>query len=501
MGRKELIDMSMSYSSTYTAPRRTNTVNDSVARNRISQLERQLRDSQNAAQRIRNDSNRRIDAIRAQMERENREFRRRETEIGREVNQIRRQSNRALNEMAVRHANDLTQVQNRISETSRRIYADMNTMQDRLTGQMNEEIGTLRSEVSVRFDAIEDAMRTIQNDNQAMIAGAAEYVETARDVIDNAVNNHRAEQLLPDRQIRVNQALANAIHQIEYTREHPGNAAVARASAREAMQEAIYFEQEVLAAEYAWEVARTQTLTALANAEEEITASEHVVLEDEDNYEVDTDLYTGGAIAALRGETDNLRNRVEDDNSRLTMDDLSGIAQRAASIGEDVNTAARYAVEACLRSQERADISQDIFEELRDRFGMTVSEFAYQGREYPAGTRLHLKNPVTGFEMMVSCTPVETDGHVVNEITSDVLNYGNFTNNSEEGDRIARQALEIIGSGTGISGPITTASCEERRRPASLLAGDMRTFEREAAEYPGYNAGSRSETQRTGMTG
>jgi hypothetical protein len=132
---------------------------------------------------------------------------------------------------------------------------------------------------------------------------------------------------------------------------------------------------------------------------------------------------------------------------------------------------------------------------------MTVSEFAYQGREYPAGTRLHLKNPVTGFEMMVSCTPVETDGHVVNEITSDVLNYGNFTNNSEEGDRIARQALEIIGSGTGISGPITTASCEERRRPASLLAGDMRTFEREAAEYPGYNAGSRSETQRTGMTG
>ena len=191
MGRKELIDMSMSYSSTYTAPRRTNTVNDSVARNRISQLERQLRESQNTAQRIRNDSNRRIDAIRAQMERENREFRRRETQLSREVNQIRRESNRALNEMAVRHANDLTQVQNRISETSRRIYADMNTMQDRLTRQMNEEIGTLRSEVSVRFDAIEDAMRTIQNDNQAMIAGAAMAASSVCVVSNSLLLNFR----------------------------------------------------------------------------------------------------------------------------------------------------------------------------------------------------------------------------------------------------------------------------------------------------------------------
>ena len=138
IGRKEITTMSMSYSSTYTTPRRTNTVNDSVARNRIAQLERQLRDSQNTAQRIRNDSNRRIDAIRAQMERENREFRRRETQMSREVNQIRRESNRALNEMAVRHANDLTQVQNRISEERHRAYVGktLRVLADGVDGDM-----------------------------------------------------------------------------------------------------------------------------------------------------------------------------------------------------------------------------------------------------------------------------------------------------------------------------------------------------------------------------
>jgi hypothetical protein len=132
---------------------------------------------------------------------------------------------------------------------------------------------------------------------------------------------------------------------------------------------------------------------------------------------------------------------------------------------------------ASINSQSRITMNANLGRQLKERAGLSLVSQSYQGGDQRAAHRMHLRNNVTGFEMIITQTPiVSADGTMAIDVDSHITCYG--TNNASIAEQIAATALEIV-TGERCDGPIVTAPGYESRVSDQVSAADMPTWRTE----------------------
>ena len=372
----------------------------------------------------------------------------------------------AENEQIIREMNDnfsreISQtrrdVANAMNENNRRIESAMQQNNIRIENQIQELATNVESElqnVHNRLDSIDAAIQTTAHNNNVLLEMAQEYDHAAELMLEEIQNDYNVEILCPGRLKPVLAARNASMGDIIDAEKMPENSATARHAARETLEDTMRLYQDVLRAKQEWELSLAAARQTLSVTSGQIDANRTLLLEEEGNASVDVDTWTAGDLSALETRLESLNHQLENPDN-LSTQDINGIKDAGLQVSREVDDTASFAVEAFFASQDRAEIAQDIADQLSE-MGLSIVGHSYQGNDQRAAHRLHLRNNVTGFEMVVTQTPVTQDnGTLSNRLESDILNYGSY--NEEHGDEIARDVLESV-SGLGLE---QTAVCTQ----------------------------------------
>lgn len=331
-------------------------------------------------------------------------------------------------------------------------------------GDLQRQIGAVNGRLDrAERQAAENARRVgiLFDSDAALLELAREYADTARTAAEDTAQRFRLELLLPGRLAQVRERVEQAERDIgDASDRFPTNAPVARLSARQAAEAALQLREDAVQAEAAWQAALQQANAALSAAQAQIEACRRVRFP-ESTAEVDVDRWSDGDLTRLNARLAGLRKRVQAPQS-LSLSDLGGLRQAGEQLTREAQESAEFAVLAFGASQDRADAAQDVADSLRDALGLAIVSRGYRGGDDRGAHRIHLRNARTGFEMVVTQYPErDENGALRNRLESDILDYG--TNNEEEGDRVAAQALRQL-SGLGFAAPeVQTVPGFERR--------------------------------------
>lgn len=346
------------------------------------------------------------------------------------------------------------QLQGEIRSNSARLQAAINASDQALRAQMAETAGQLQS----RIDSVHNEVSTLQgkmdaidSGNAALLEQARGYYEAAGEVLADTLAHYRAELLVgADRLTEVRGALGKADTQLQTAAGNPMNASVARLTASEAFEEAVRYRQEVLQAEQEWNQRYQAAAQAVNAAQAQLEASRSVELRGKP---FDVDHWTDGELSEIGRRLQGLsRNLANAENASL--EELEGYRENAVRRAEEIDAAATFAVAAVEASQNRFTLTQQMAQELFNRFGLVFVKSdgryagSYEGGDQRAAYRLHMKNPKTGLEIVVTQTPVAQEGGAIaTRITSDILHYGDRS--VQEADDTVRSILGTLGLSDG----------------------------------------------------
>ena len=326
-------------------------------------------------------------------------------------------------------------IESAMRQNNQRMESEMRGLETRLNGEMQQ----IRSQL----DSIEDTVSSTAHNQTVLLDMAREYEGAVDMIIADIQSNYRVELLCPGRLKPVLQALQSCQSEIRDAERMPQNAATARREARQALEEAFHLRQDVIQAEQEWNLHFEAARQMLGAASAQLEASREIDLPDETDISVDVDTWTAGDLTAIAERLDSLNGQL-DNSDELTISDLDGVQSAGMQISREIDDTSMFAVEAFYASQDRADIAQDIANQLTE-MGLTIVDYSYQGNDQRAAHRLHLRNNVTEFEIVITQTPViQPDGTIANRLESDTINYGSL--NEERGDEIAREVLSSMGA-------------------------------------------------------
>ena len=359
--------------------------------------------------------------------------------ISRELSLTKREFSDALDQTRSDMAEALDannrRIESAMRQNNQRLAGEMRSLEVRLNGEMQE----IRSQL----DLIEETVGRNVHNQSVLLDMAREYGSAANIIIEDIQANYRAELLCPGRLKPVWQTLQSCQGEIRDAEKMPENAATARREARQALEEAFQLRQDIIRAEQEWNLHFESARQMLGAASAQLEASRELVLPDETDVSVDVDAWTAGDLTAIEERLDTLGAQL-DNAEDLTVSDLDGIQAAGMQISREIDDTSMFAVEAFYACQDRADIAQDIAEQLAE-MGLTVVGHGYQGNDQRAAHRLYLRNNATGFEIVITQTPViQPDGTISNRLESDIISYS--SRNEEHGDEIAREVLSSFGA-------------------------------------------------------
>jgi len=399
-------------------------------------------------------------------------------------------TDRAMKDMAEQNARDIQNMQSSfmgaleqtrddvactIAQNNRRVEQAIHSA----VSGLEEQIGSVNGRVA----QVEQSLGTIRQSNETLLEMAHEYLETARMLMENSEENFRLELLLPGRAETAWKAVRQAESDIDVAEKLPTNSPIARQNARVAVEEAMRFREDIIRAEQEWQAHYQQARQTLHAAQAQREASSEIKLSDgEEDISVDVDFWTAGDLTALDGRIQSLDGKL-DSSDGLTLADLDNIRGAGMQIIKEIQEATEFAAIAVHASADRYEIAEDVAAYLAETLNLSVESDGYQGGDQRGAHRLHLVNPATGFDMVVTQTPQLDETSVLgNRLETDILDYG--TNNMEQGDKIALQALQAL-SGLGLrqDGVETVPGFEERPSDRGECA-DMLSWKLERAQAP-----------------
>ena len=371
---------------------------------------------------------------------------------------------------------------NALAATSANLYTAIEQTRNDIATTIeenNRRVETQFQNVQARLNGIFSSLQNTAHNQATLLEQAREYYRVTQTLYDE-IRTYRVDLLCPGRLDGVARSMESATREMDDATRMPENAATARREAREAMESAYQLYQDVVRAEQEWQLRYESVRQTLNATNAHIEACREIELEEEQGYRVNVDAWTSGDWNNLLRRADTLEEQLSKHSQELSLDDLEGIQEASVQINHEADDTAEFALEAFYASQDRAEIAYDIAEQLNEH-GVSVIDYGYQGNDQRAAHRIHLRNNMTGFEIVVTQTP-ETDenGNLTNRLESDIINYG--TRNAEEGDRIAREILSSL-SGLGFEQTevATTPGFENRASNRTEFA-NMNRWEREKPE-------------------
>lgn len=320
-----------------------------------------------------------------------------------------------------------------MNANNQRIYEDMNTMR----AQLSADISAVRGQV----DNLEQQVARHAQDQETLLEMAREYYVQAAVVIEEICNNYRVELLCPGRLQSLQHVQGNAMKEIEMAEKMPANASVARLEARNTMEQALQLYQEVVLAEQEWNLHYQAACQVLNATEAQLETSRELNLPDVEK-PVDVAHWSNGDLSELERSLRALQDMVKTP-SELTLDNLDSIRDAGMEVSDEIADVAAFAGAAFYASQDRADISQDVANAMKERLGLEIKDYNYEGTDQRGAYRLRLRNEQTGFEMVVSSRPqVQENGCVGNVVETDIISHGTLS--TEQGGDAVKEALEAL---------------------------------------------------------
>ncbi len=443
-------------------------------RRRIAAMDTSMRNLSSAMAAQAASSKREVQAIRSQLQTA-------VNESNARIQTMARENQQNIANMQSRFTQDLRQTKEEMEQTiqtnNRRIEAAMEQNNRRVATAI-ENMNTQVSDLSERVGAIDAAVQDMTTGAATLAEMAREYVGTSELLVSDMNENYRPELLLPGRMAELQRLIGLAKDDIRTAESNIMNAPVARASARSAAAAALQLHQDLLQAEQEWNLHYQAARQALAATETQLEASRNIEISGEyGTARVDVDHWSGGDLSSIGRRVGALADCLEN-AEEMTIQQLDHVQSAGAQASREIDDTTVFAAEAFYSSQDRADIAADIAENLLENLGLQVAAHSYQGNDQRASHRLHLKNPATGFEMVVTQTPEKDEtGRIVNRLESDILNYG--MSNMEAGDEIARGALSAL-EGLGFKQTeVETVSGYENRQSDRTECANMQEWQQE----------------------
>lgn len=427
-----------------------------------------------------NEMNTKIGNLNRTMEKQGAEAKKEVQELRTQLQNTVRASNERLQEMARQNEQNLSRMQNDFTNALVQTRSEFSHAIAATTERLEAKIEENRQQLRRDIDAVRAKVDANIKDQATLLEMAAEYASMAEILNRDTKENYRTELLCPGRMQDVLHQLAVAEENIRDARKMPANAATARFAARNAMEAALQLHQDVIEAEQEWYLHYQSAKQVLDAAALRIEASRHLEIPEE-GYEptvVDVNYWTDGDLARMENRLRGLNDRV--DMPDAVARDLDNIQNAGLQLTREIDDTAVFATEALYCSQDRADIAADIAQTMESALGLQVVDHSYCGNDWRAAHRIHLKNPQTQFEMVVTQTPEKNkEGQIGNHLESDILCYG--TNNQELGDSIARNALEALSELGFAPAPVTTVSGYAARESDRVQCRNMEKWETEQA--------------------
>ena len=332
-----------------------------------------------------------------------------------------------------------------MDSNNRRIEAAMQINNQNLQRQIHEMEESIQDDIQdirSQLNSIEESVRTSIQNQDILLDMSREYMQMIQVLLDDIRTNYRTELLCPGRIEELETIISSAKREIKDAEKMPENSATARREARLALESTIRLRNDIIKAEQEWLMHYQAARQVMDATNAQLDASRILSLPDEENASVDVDNWTDGDLSLLGRRLSTLENQIDIVDS-LTIKDLDDLRSAGIQLSREIDDTTMFAAEAFYASQDRGEIAQDIADQLQAQ-GLTLIDHSYQGNDMRAAHRLHLRNNVTGFELVITQTPVISNdgGTLANHLESDILNYG--TLNEEHGDRIARSVLSSL---------------------------------------------------------
>lgn len=398
-------------------------------------------------------------------------------------------TNKALRKQAKENITHLSTLEKEFQNGLRQNREEVIEMMAQNSQRIERKISNVRSDfakemgcVKSRMDAVESSLGRINASDGVLLDMAREYLQNAQLLYQNIIK-YRVDILCPKRRELAKKELEKAEENLRLSEEHSTNASVARISAQQAMENVMQLYEDVVNAQQEWEMHLQAARQALAVTEAQLQAGSKLELQNgEDTVPVDVDYWTDGDISELKERINGLSMQLDDPES-LGLSDLDYIREAGVQVCREIQEADEFASIAVYASQDRADIAQEIADCLWDSLNLEIVTHGYQGGDMRAGHRIHLKNPITGFEMVVTQLPEESKDFVIgNSLESDILNYG--TKNEEYGEKIAREALEMLRCLGVKMDSVETVQGYERRPSERKEITNMAAWKKEQPSLP-----------------
>ena len=437
-----------------------------------------------------------IDSLNSDMQRRDEVASKERQQLRRQLEESIRQTNRQLQDMQMRHQTEMENLDRQFHSDLARQRADtvhmINESNHRMMDALNGAVSALENQigtVSSRLDTVERNLEETSsrvgilfNSDSSLLELAREYVDTAALLNNDTAQNYRVEILLPGRLQAVQNLVRSARDEIAFTQDgHPTNSSVARQLARRAAEAAMELHEDIICAEQEWQSHLQVARQAVAATQSQCIASENIKYPDTD-VDVNVNRWSNGDLQRIRSRVDALEGQLNNPD-RLTLSDLDGISDAAVQSANEVIESTVFAMGAFGASQDRVEIAQDVADNLMARLGTEIVSYGYQGNDQRCGHRVHLKNPMTGFEIVITQIPeIDGEGNIVNRLESDILNYG--TCNYQEGERIAQEALDAIAELGFSQKPVSTVPGYQNRCSERVECADMDRWMSESVQAP-----------------
>ena len=423
-------------------------------RRRLRERERENRENAVAARlnRTINDLRRRNDALAASLQNAANEIRTTNERFNRTIREVREEMGRTIEAADERHHRELLQVANdaarNLDATRRQLRQDFengiraaeNRMQTELRNTANALQGEI-DQIHTRVQSVEQQLRQRGTAEDELHRQAMDYLTAAREVL-SATDDINTHQWRRGERQHFHSVDDGVVMDLEGGRV---TAATARGNARQMFEDALIFQQNVLADERKWQLQYELTDEVVMQDEVYLEQSENIPVKTKDGEEtVDVDYWTCGDLSRIRNGLAEIRARMDAED--VTVEQMGALRELAQLYREQTTQAVEFALAARQLSRARQQLMQRAIRALTDpsQAGYMRCEWCeYFNGDPRLGYRAYLRDS-DGTRVVVTGQLVPEEDSPYNRFRSEILAYGTGIRNAEQAERYNARLLSRL---------------------------------------------------------
>ena len=315
----------------------------------------------------------------------------------------------------------------------------------RLVAETTNDLQNQINNVQQTVSGLQVQMDRINNGNDALLEQAKVFYEYAVNILGETTREFRT-NLVPKEELdRVNEAINEALENIRLTNENPVNASVARKSGSDAFKKVLQYKQMIINAEQEWNQHYQAAMYTIQVTQAKLEASRTMIIE---GTEIDVDYWSDGNLSSIDEKLSRMKDTLEQ-TEQASLEEIDSYNENTLRRSAEIDDTVRFSIAVEDISQQRYELSEELATKLGQQFGLVLVPLesgrtgAYESDDQRAAYRIHMRNPVTEFELVITQETVVEDGLPSISAKADVLHYSNNISMDEDEENI-REVLNLL---------------------------------------------------------